>query len=566
MKNTQSFPSLQTSRRLRLLMLPVLVIGALGGTLRPASLHAAESSQFSHQSSYSQQELDRMLAPIALYPDTLLSQILMASTYPLEVVEASRWSRGNSRLRGEDAVRAVEREDWDPSVKSLVAFPQILAMMDEKLDWTKQLGDAFLDAEPQVMDTVQALRQRAMAAGNLQSNEHIRVAHQERIIVVEPASPRVVYVPYYDPLVIYGAWWWPAPPVYWAAWPGYYPVRPGVRVGLYWGGGITFSANLFFGGFDWPRRQVVHNHYTVVNRTVVVNRAADSWRHDPGHRRGVPYRSANVQQRFAGSDYGNRGPRRDVNRDSADRDGRPDFNAQRQTGPRGSRDNDRARDNRDGEPSARQQETRRNEGNRTPDRGAVTQRPSDIAAQVHPDRSPDPGAERRDADRGNADNRGRDRREEVRRDDGRRDGARRENAPDRDGRNDGGRPERRTQAAPDSTPLAAASPTAQGAPTLRAAPSAPVSTPVQAAPVQAPVRAEIRPSVVQRPAENRERPAQSASGNRPEVTERGGPGRPETARNAERRDAGERSGERGAHRADRAGEKGNHRAQREERG
>ena len=98
MKNTQSFQSLQISRRLRLLMLPVLVIGALSGTLRPASLHAAESSQSSHQSSYSQQELDRMLAPIALYPDTLLSQILMASTYPLEVVEASRWSRGNSLL------------------------------------------------------------------------------------------------------------------------------------------------------------------------------------------------------------------------------------------------------------------------------------------------------------------------------------------------------------------------------------------------------------------------------------------------------------------------------------
>src|SRR5512142_1269857 len=113
------------------------------------------------QPAFSQPELDQMLAPIALYPDPLLSQILMASTYPLEIVEAARWSRANPSLKGDDAVRAVQQRDWDPSVKSLVAFPQILQMMDEKLDWTERLGDAFLAQEAQVMDTVQNLRQKA---------------------------------------------------------------------------------------------------------------------------------------------------------------------------------------------------------------------------------------------------------------------------------------------------------------------------------------------------------------------------------------------------------------------
>src|SRR5437016_583291 len=115
---------------------------------------------------FTQQELDQMLAPIALYPDSLLSQILMASSYPLEVVEAARWSKANPNLKGNQAVQAVAQNSWDPSVKSLVAFPQILMMMDDKLNWTERLGDAFLAQQQQVMDTVQNLRQKASAAGN----------------------------------------------------------------------------------------------------------------------------------------------------------------------------------------------------------------------------------------------------------------------------------------------------------------------------------------------------------------------------------------------------------------
>src|SRR5213596_2159648 len=138
---------------------------------------------------FTQQELDQMLAPIALYPDSLLSQLLMASTYPLEVVQAARWSKANPGMSGDQAVKAVEPNNWDPSVKSMVAFPQIISMMDDKLEWTQRLGDAFLSQQQQVMDTVQELRRKARAAGNLESNQNVRVEPQGQTIVIEQANP-----------------------------------------------------------------------------------------------------------------------------------------------------------------------------------------------------------------------------------------------------------------------------------------------------------------------------------------------------------------------------------------
>lgn len=250
---------------------------------------------------FSQAELDQMLAPIALYPDSLLSQILMASTYPLEVVEAARWSRANPGLSGEAAVRVVQDRNWDPSVKSLVAFPQILGMMDEKLDWTQRLGDAFLVQQGQVMDTVQDLRQRAYAAGNLQSTEHYRVVRQAQTIIVESPSPQVIYVPYYDPFVVYGAWRWPAyRPVYWAPWHGY-SVRVGYSSGFRWSVGITIGSGFFFGACDWSHRYVrvasvrpFYYHYVDARPTTVVN----VWQHVSTHRRGVPYRHPAVHAKF----------------------------------------------------------------------------------------------------------------------------------------------------------------------------------------------------------------------------------------------------------------------------
>ena len=248
---------------------------------------------------YSQAELDQILAPVALYPDPLLSQILMAATYPLEVVEAAHWSQANLDLSGEQALAAVEDQSWDVSVKSLVAFPQILRMMEEKISWTQKLGDAFLSQQAQVMDTVQSLRQRALAAGNLRSNELMQVEPQGQTIAIMPANPQQIYVPYYDPTVIYGTWWWPAyPPVYWAPWPGYY-APAGFASGFYWGVGITVGGGFFFGAFDW-----FHHHVNVDSRSDFYRRGTrpihgrpigiaappDVWHHDEVHRRGIPYR------------------------------------------------------------------------------------------------------------------------------------------------------------------------------------------------------------------------------------------------------------------------------------
>lgn len=266
---------------------------------------------------FSPEELDQMLAPIALYPDSLLSQVLMAATYPLEVVQAARWSRANPHLKGQDAVRAVEAMDWDPSVKSLVAFPQVLHRMDEQLDWTQRLGEAFLDQEPHVMDAIQGLRQRAERAGGLRSNEQMRVTRQEQHIIIEPAQPQVVYVPYYDPAVVYGPWWWPAyPPVYWGPPAGYYA---GYWPGFYWGPGIAFSWGFFFGYTDWHHRHVTvahgHPYYPHHYAHGVPTAKPVKWQHDPVHRRNVPYRHA-VKHQPSGKHPGVRseGPSRPVAR------------------------------------------------------------------------------------------------------------------------------------------------------------------------------------------------------------------------------------------------------------
>jgi hypothetical protein len=295
----------------------------IGHALKPllvllvsVSVAFAQTPPAQRNAAATQQELDQMLAPIALYPDSLLSQIFMASTYPLEVVEAARWARANPGLTGQQAVDAVGERDWDASVKSLAAFPQVLSMMDQQLEWTARLGDVFIAQEPQVMETVQSLRQKAYAAGNLRSTEQAYVVQQGDAYAIEPASPEVVYVPYYDTRVAYGSWWWPAyPPVYWAPWPGYH-VYPGFAFA--WGGGIRVGSGFFFSSCDWRARHVTIVNVTnvIVNRPGTVIRSAPVrsgqpviWQHDPGHRRGVPYHIASVQQRFGGSTQA--GQRRD---------------------------------------------------------------------------------------------------------------------------------------------------------------------------------------------------------------------------------------------------------------
>ncbi len=243
---------------------------------------------------FRQEELDQLLAPIALYPDALLAQILMASTYPLEVVQAARWVRAYPNVTGAQLEEAMQQQPWDPSVKSLTAFPQVLAMMDQHLDWTQKLGDAFLAQQQDVMATVQTLRAKAQAAGYLQSTPQQTVIVEPQGILIVPATPQIVYVPIYNPIVVYGPWWYPAyPPYYW--YPPGYVVGPSV---FSFGMGLAVGAALW-GGFDWHHRHVtiIHvHHFNTFSRTHIRN--TTTWRHDAGHRWGVPYRDPGVRQRF----------------------------------------------------------------------------------------------------------------------------------------------------------------------------------------------------------------------------------------------------------------------------
>lgn len=194
-----------------------------------STVHAQGSA--SPAAAFKAEELDALLAPIALYPDSLLAQILMASTYPLEVVQAARWSKANPKLSGDEAVKKVGNESWDVSVMSLVAFPNVLEMMDEKLDWTQKLGNAFLAQQKDVMASIQRLRSRARSSGNLESNQQQVVRTEAQSIIIEPAQPQTIYVPTYNPTVVYGAWPYPACPPY------YYP---GV-VAWYPGAGLAYG-------------------------------------------------------------------------------------------------------------------------------------------------------------------------------------------------------------------------------------------------------------------------------------------------------------------------------------
>ena len=167
---------------------------------------------------YSQDELSQMVAPIALYPDSLLANVLVAATFPLEVVSADRWVKQNKNLKGGQLNAALDKMQWDLSVKALVPFPEVLAMMSEKLDWTQTLGNAFLAQQTDVMNSIQQLRSMAQAQGNLKTTSEQKVVVQESSIVIEPANPTVIYVPSYNPAVVYGAWPYPAYPPY-----PYYP-------------------------------------------------------------------------------------------------------------------------------------------------------------------------------------------------------------------------------------------------------------------------------------------------------------------------------------------------------
>ncbi len=260
---------------------------------------------------FKQEELDQITAPIALYPDSLVAQILMASTYPLEVVQADRFAKQNASLKGEALTKALESQSWDPSVKSLVNFPQVLTMMSEKLDWTQKLGDAFLAQQKPVMDTIQSLRAKAQAAGNLKTTKEQTVIVEEKIIKIESASPQVVYVPSYNPTVVYGAWPYPTYPPYSYYPPGYvatsmFAFGAGVAMGAAWG--YAWGNSNWSGGdvdVDVNRNTNINNNINrdqakqkMQERGQINQKGQGKWQHSPENRKGVSYRDQGTAQKF----------------------------------------------------------------------------------------------------------------------------------------------------------------------------------------------------------------------------------------------------------------------------
>jgi uncharacterized membrane protein YgcG len=257
-------------RQLLIFLLPLVLLFVAG----PQNLSARQDQQDPTQASQGQQyiqqtpeQLQQLVAPIALYPDSLVAQILAASAFPDLVVEADQWVQAHPDLKGDALAQAVDQQPWDPSVKALTAFPIVLGNMDKNLSWTSSLGDAYYNQEQDVMDAVQAMRQRAQEAGNLLTTEQQTVTTQDSNIIIEAASPEIVYVPAYDPWVIYGD------PI--VAWPGWYPY-PGIWYGgPYLSFGVGFGVGYYGGygwgwhhwGSDWHHRVVIHDHDRYYSRS-----------------------------------------------------------------------------------------------------------------------------------------------------------------------------------------------------------------------------------------------------------------------------------------------------------
>jgi uncharacterized membrane protein YgcG len=257
---------------------------------------------------YTQQtteQLQQLVAPIALYPDSLVAQVLGAATYPEQVVEADRWVQAHPDLKGDALAQAVDQQTWDPSVKALTAFPSVLGNMDKNLSWTSSLGDAYYNQQKEVMDAVQVMRQRAQQAGNLKSTPQQTVSTQGSTVVIQPADPTIVYVPAYNPWIVYGG---PIGP-----WPGWYPY-PGIWYGgPYLSFGVGFGIG-FYGGYGWGWGNWGfnwHNHYTIYNNNRYYSRSNTFYNRNNYYNRGG-YRNDYHGRTNAGNRGGNRPPNANI--------------------------------------------------------------------------------------------------------------------------------------------------------------------------------------------------------------------------------------------------------------
>jgi hypothetical protein len=271
-------------------------------------------------------QLDSLVAPIALYPDPLLSQVLVASTYPLEIIQLQQWLQKNPGLTGDALTNAVQKQDWDPSIQAMSVFPDLVKRLSDDIKWTTDLGNAFLAQQSDVMDAVQRMRTKALDAGKLKSNEQMKVETQtvesKTVVVIQPANPQVVYVPTYNPVVVYGPPVYPYPPIYYPP-PSYYAAgmffafSVGIAVGAYYHGGWGYNCG-------WGRNTTVivnrnNNYISHYNRTTINNGnrnninnrpsqlpagGGNNWQHNPQHRGGTPYSNQNVAKQYGGTARG----------------------------------------------------------------------------------------------------------------------------------------------------------------------------------------------------------------------------------------------------------------------
>lgn len=262
------------------------------------SLSAAPQQEAPANAPMSAAQLDQLVAPIALYPDSLVTQILIAATYPLEIVEADRWLQisANAALNGDALTAALQGHPWDPSIKSLIAFPKVLHTLNRNLEWTEQLGEAFLAQQDDVLDAIQRLRQRAQAAGTLTSTAQQTVSTEDQEITIEPSSADIVYVPSFNPWCIYGSWPYPDyPPIYFGEWTGACSAADEI---------MAFGAGVYpFGFWAWAYPEW-RPHHIRVNAERFRHfhdshaHEGEVWQHDPAHRHGVAYRNPATAARF----------------------------------------------------------------------------------------------------------------------------------------------------------------------------------------------------------------------------------------------------------------------------
>jgi hypothetical protein len=271
---------------------------------------AASGTQTQPAGLLSPGQLNSLVAPVALYPDPILSQLLVASTYPLEIVEASQWLAQNSTLKGSQLIAAAAKQDWDASVQALVALPELLRRLNQDIGWTSDLGNAFLAQQQDVMDAVQRMRHKAQDNGALRSTSQQTVTTStqgdQNFVVIQPTDPQVVYLPEYNPIAVWGPApeYYPFPPIYYPPYTGVLAASAisfgvGMAVGAIWSGG--------WGGWGWNSgwghgNIIVNNNFNRVNhfnRTNIGN--GNNWAHNPAHRGGVPYNNRNVANRFNGN-------------------------------------------------------------------------------------------------------------------------------------------------------------------------------------------------------------------------------------------------------------------------